>query len=172
MAISEGDSCAFEAFYRMEYNNLLHFARSYTKEESVSEDIAQETLMRVWQTRENLNPDGNIRALAFTIAKNLSLDYLRKRNDNISIDSCIYLEDNSLDVLINTLDLERLVEKTFLNLPEKIRRTFFMSRHKGLTNKEIAERENVTVKAVEYRITTALKVFKKLGKSFLLIFLG
>ena len=169
-AIGEGDRCAFEAFYRMEYNNLLHFAKSYTREETVSEDIAQETLLRIWQARETLNPDGNIRALAFTIARNIALDFLRKKADTISVDTCVYLEDNSMDVLINSLDLEKLVAKTFNDLPDKIRRTFFLSRQKGLSNKEIAQHEKVTVKAVEYRIAVALRAFRKLGKNFQSLF--
>ncbi|MCF0177423.1 MAG: sigma-70 family RNA polymerase sigma factor [Bacteroidales bacterium] len=161
VAICEGNQSAFEAFYMMEYNNLLHFANAYIKDDKVAEDIAQETLIKLWQTRENLNPDGNIRALAFTIAKNMSLDFLRKKNDAMSLDACLYLEDNSLDVMINTLDLDKLVKKTFMSLPEKVRQTFLLSRHNRLTNKDIAEREHVSIKAIEYRISSALKVFRK-----------
>lgn len=166
VAIKEGDECAFELFYRMERNNLVHFIGSYAIDRQQAEDIAQESLLKIWETKEHLNVDGNIRALTFTIARNKALDFLRAKTDMESLDACAYLEDESLDAQINALDLARLIEKTFDKLPEKTRNTFLMSRREGLSNSEIARKERVSVKAVEYRISQALKNFKKIKESF------
>ena len=156
-AIGEGNRYAFEAFYRMEHDNLVHFVSGYSRDKSLAEDIVQDTFLRIWQRRFTLDPDGNPRALAFTIARNLILDTLRSRKDTVSIEACRCLEDSSLDSLIEALDLAALIGKTIDKLPAKIRRTFLLSRESGLRNKEIAEKEKVSVKAVEYRISTALK---------------
>lgn len=166
VAIKEGDECAFELFYRMERNNLVHFVSNYAISKEQSEDIAQESLLKIWETKDNLNVDGNVRALVFTIARNKALDYLRTKSDTESLDACAYLEDESLDAQINALDLARLIEKTFDQLPEKTRNTFLMSRREGLSNMEIAKREHVSVKAIEYRISQALKNFRKIKESF------
>jgi len=165
-AIREGDECAFEVFYRMERNNLVHFISHYAVLLPQAEDIAQDTLLKIWETRETLNPSGNLRALTYTIARNRTLDYLRKKTDTLSLDACAYLEDDSLDAQINALDLARLIEKTFDSLPEKIRGTFILSRQAGLTNREIAEKEHISVKTIEYRISAALKSFRKIKESF------
>ncbi|MBQ0043702.1 MAG: RNA polymerase sigma-70 factor, partial [Bacteroidales bacterium] len=50
--------------------------------------------------------------------------------------------------------------------PEKTRNTFLMSRRDGLSNREIARKEKVSVKAIEYRISQALKNFRKIKESF------
>lgn len=165
-AIREGDECAFEIFFRMERNNLVHFISHYAIETEQAEDIAQDTLIKIWETREHLNVNGNLRALAFTIARNKTLDFLRSRTDMESLDACAYLEDESLDAQINALELSRLIERTFDSLPEKIRGTFLLSREKGLTNRQIADREHISVKAIEYRISTALRSFRKIKESF------
>lgn len=165
VAIKDGDTSAFEAFYRMERNNLVHFVSQYSVPAATAEDIAQETLMKIWETRSRLDAEGNLRALTFTIARNKTLDYLRTRVDSTSLDACSNLEDESLDSLINALDLTSLVVKTFESLPAKTRITFLMSRHKGLTYREIARKEKISTKAVEHRISSALKSLKKIKES-------
>lgn len=161
LGIKEGDWAAFEVFYRIERNNLVHFVNSYVRDTPVAEDIAQETFMRLWEWREKIDVEGNLRALTFTIARNKTLDYLRAFRPAASLDECAALNDPSLDGLVEALDLKDLVKKTFMSLPPKIRRTFIKSRGEGLRNKEIAVVEGVTEKAVEYRIGSALRAFRK-----------
>ncbi len=157
----EGDEAAFEVFYRMERNNLVHFVASYVKDTQTAEDIAQETLLKVWENRGALDPKRNLRAFTFTIARNRTLDYLRTYKPRASLAECEALSDPSLEGLIETLDLERLVRKTFLALPPKVRDTFLSSRRKGMRYREIALEEGVSEKTVENRIGSALKAFRK-----------
>lgn len=161
LGIMEGDESAFEVFYRMERNNLVHFVASYVKDTQTAEDIAQETLLKVWENRGALDPKRNLRAFTFTIARNRTLDYLRTYKPHASLAECEALCDPSLDGLIETLDLERLVRKTFLALPPKVRDTFLSSRREGMRYREIALEEGVSEKTVENRIGTALKAFRK-----------
>ena len=58
--------------------------------------------------------------------------------------------------------LASLLGKTFSSLPEKLRDTFLQSRYEGLTNKEIAIKEKISIKAIEYRISAVLRSFKKI----------
>ena len=44
--IRNGDEKAFEMFYRLEFNNLVHFITSYTSDRERSRDLAQEVLCR------------------------------------------------------------------------------------------------------------------------------
>ena len=59
------------------------------------------------------------------------------------------------------------MEKVWKSLPEKTGRTFWLSREERLKNKEIALREGVSEKTVEYRIRVALRHFRKLFQSIL-----
>lgn len=161
LGIKEGDEAAFEVFYRMERNNLVHFVASYVKDSQMAEDIAQETLLKVWENRSALDPGRNLRAFTFTIARNRTLDYLRTYKPHVSLAECEALCDPGLDGLIETLDLERLVKKTFLALPPKVRNTFLSSRREGIRNRDVAIEEGISEKTVEHRIGTALKAFRK-----------
>ena len=166
--IRGGDHGAYELFYRMEYLNLVHFADSYLHNKDKARDIAQETMLAVWENHKNLNPEKNIRSLVFTIARNKTLNQLRQNKVLFSSEetenALALLEDRSVEDNIHALELSNLIKKEWDMLPEKARETFSMSREDGLKNREIAEKEGVSEKTVEYRMKTALDRFRLVVK--------
>lgn len=167
--IRSGNHDAFELFYRMEYLNLVHFADSYLNNKDKARDIAQETMLSLWENRHGLDPEKNIRALVFTIARNKTLNEIRQNKVLFSSEEAdnalALLLDASVEENINALDLSRLIQKEWDMLPQKARETFSMSRDEGLKNREIAEREGVSEKTVEYRMKTALDRFRLVIKN-------
>lgn len=171
--IRNGDRKAFELFYRMELNNLVHFIFSYVGNQSYAEDLAQETLCALWEKRHTVDPEKNLRAFVFRIARNKTINALKEKSlfaDNThrrGIDSEIAaLEDESMEEMIESLDLERLIEQIYASLPSSARESFRMSRQKGLSNKEIAQAQGLSVKAVEYHMTISLRIFRKRIKDY------
>ena len=150
----------------MEFLNLVHFADSYLHDGERARDIAQETLLALWENRRRLQPERNIRSFVFTIARNRTLNELRHRRliapTGLEDEALALLEDRSVEEQIDALELAALIEKVWEKLPKDIGRTFFLSREKGLKNREIAAREGISEKAVEYRIRVALGRFREL----------
>ncbi len=150
----------------MEFLNLVHFADSYLHDGERARDIAQETLLALWENRHRLQPERNIRSFVFTIARNRTLNELRRRKllapTGMEDEALELLEDHSLEERIDALDLATLIEKVWNKLPKDIGKTFSMSREEGLRNREIAAREGVSEKTVEYRIRVALNRFREL----------
>ena len=169
LAIKAGSNDVFWSVYRAEYNNLLHFVSSYTRNLQDAEDIVQETMIAIWDNRENLDPGKNFRSYLYTIARNKSLNYLRDNAKRLKGSSLQESENliNSLAMSascvedeINALDLQSFIERIYLSLPEKVVNTFKMSRQEGLTYNEIAERIGITPKVVEYHISITLKAIR------------
>ena len=77
------------------------------------------------------------------------------------------LEDASMEEMIDSLALEDIIEKIYLSLPDSARTSFELSRKEGLTNKEIAEVQGLSVKAIEYHIKISLRIFRKRLKEYL-----
>ena len=77
--IRNGDGKAFEMFYRLEYNNLVHFITSYICDSEKARDLAQDVLCTVWEKRCSIRPDSNLRAWVFTIARNRTLNFLKEK---------------------------------------------------------------------------------------------
>lgn len=182
-AIKHGNEKAFEYFYTTEYHNLKYFVSRYIKEPHLAEDIVQDSFMIIWETRERIDTELNLKSFLFTIAKNKAINILRKKGFNLkdNIDSAENrfltdsLNDEQMLSGIDALDMERTIRNTYKILPNKIRETFILSRKEGLSYKEISEKLGISVKIVEHNISTALKIFKKkLGRYllFIKIFVG
>jgi RNA polymerase sigma-70 factor (ECF subfamily) len=77
------------------------------------------------------------------------------------------LKKEELQFFINSeksileFDVKDRIENVMLHLPEKCAEVFSESRFNGLSNKEIADKFNISVKAVEKQISKALKLFRK-----------
>lgn len=155
--------------------SLMRFALSYVRDAVVAEDIVMDSYMYCWQQRASLTFGSKNELLAYvlTAVKHKCLDYIlqqKRRREileqinsdalwdlNMSIQSLEALEPQSM----YTDDRIALTQRLLATLPEKTRRIFLLSHHDGLTYREIAEREGLTVKAVEYHISKALRTMRE-----------
>lgn len=176
LEISRGNIASFDLFYKSEFDNIVHFINSYLHDYFRAEDIAQESLLTLWEKREIIDPERNIRALLYTIAKNRTLNELKARSSLQNIENIneinaniIALKDDSLRDEIDALSLKELIENTIENLPDTVRDSFIMSRHLGMTNKEIAEAKNMSLTGIEYHMKISIKIFKEKLKEYLVV---
>lgn len=182
-AIKAGNEQAFELFYRAEYSNLKYFVARYIKDFTIAEDVVHDTFLKIWENRDKINPDQNLKAYLFTIARNSTINILRnkvyKLTDSIEKSDISFkitiLNNEYMTSKIDALDMERIIEQTYKLLPEKIKETFILSRKNGLSYKEISEKLEISVKTVEHNVSAALKIFRnKLGRfiQILIFFMG
>ena len=109
----------------------------------------------------SLDTNKSVKGFIFTVAYNTAIDYIRKKgfNELISLSSFsdIALSDkSSSDDLVIQGQLKSLYERAVQILPPKRREIFLLSRHDGLSNKQIAHHLNISVKTVENQMTAAL----------------
>ena len=161
---------------------FIHFARTYVDDEMVAEDIVVESLMYYWENRHKLEAHTHVLAYLLTVIKHKSLDYLRQQHIREDfVESMQAHEARKLNVRIATLEacnperifseeLQDLVNKTLLTLPPQTRDIFTRSRYRNQSHKEIAEALGLSTRAVEFHITTALKVLRVALKDYLPIF--
>lgn len=168
-SIKAGSKETFGTFFRVEFENVVFFLIKYVGSRTQAEDIAQESFTALWKYRDNLDSTQNIRTYLFTIAKNRALNYLRdseKRRKNTLLGeeallNIRALEHSSVSQHIETLELNGMIERLYDSLPSKIREEFEMSREQGMTYAEIARKQGVSERVIEYHIALALRHFKK-----------
>lgn len=135
----------------------------------MSQDIAQDAFIRLWESRERLKPDLNVRAYVFTIAKNLAINKMSLKAYKTTVEmesrkTKLFIEalsHSSVSERIDALELSTLISKVYNELPDKVVKSFIMSRRYGMTYNEIAEQSGISVKVVEYHIKLALQLFRK-----------
>ena len=165
VGIRKGDKKALDEVYHLYYKKLFNFSLAYLKDEQLAQDIVQETFLKLWENRTKLKGDTKPDALLFTISKNAILSLFRKHSTESKY--LKYLESTQLS---NSDATENLVNYNLLNdkyealikqLPPKRMEIFILSRKKGKSNNEIADKLGISEKTVKNQITQALAFFKE-----------
>jgi RNA polymerase sigma-70 factor (ECF subfamily) len=171
-SLVSGSEKAFRTVFDKFYQGLVRFAHSYVEDFHVAENLVQDAFVLLWERRQDLTEDSNLQAYLVKVVKLKAWNYIEKQRNRIAIEKSIYddsikelnLKLYTLDALetvsIYLADISEIIEKTLLTLPEQTRIVFYMSRQEGLSNREIAEKLNLSVKSVEYHITKTLKQLK------------
>ena len=146
-------------------NKLYNFAFSYLKSEDDTLDLIQNVFINVWDKRKSLKKDTNLEAYLFTITKNAVISLFRKKTQEKTYlehlrHTVVLSEDNTEDQYDYEL-LYTKIQNLIEELPEQRKRIFKMSKEKELSNKEIAEALNISVKTVEDHKSKAKRFIKK-----------
>lgn len=177
-AIRQGDTLAYEIFFRAEYLNVVSFLSKYTKDRDMAQDLAQDSFVQLWNTRDRIDSCKNLRSYVFTIARNLAINRLQRKahKSRKSIEDpdvrlrVEALAHPSVSAGIEGLELSALIGTVYAELPDNILRSFVMSREMGMTYREIARKRGISQKSVEYHIKIALQLFRTRLKDYLLVF--
>ncbi|MCF8274675.1 MAG: sigma-70 family RNA polymerase sigma factor [Flavobacteriaceae bacterium] len=163
-ALKNGDSKAYTFLVNGYHHKLCVYAFNLTNNHDLSEDIVQNVFMGIWKQRQKLKDDFVIKNYLYRSVYNEFINQYRKNKSLLTIEkkhidalSTIVEEEteSSLERLIN------LVKQEIENLPPKCKETFLLSKQEGLTNIEISEYLNVSIKSVEAHITKAFSILRK-----------
>lgn len=159
-----GDRDAFKAIYNAWWGKVYHFARLWLKDDYEAEEVVQETFIKLWEIRERVDSDRNIDGLLFIITRNLVFNRKRRSlNEEVYRDMLAAADRQTEDPLrqIEADDIERYIDSLVMLLPPHQRETFILSRRDGLSNKEIAERMNISQRGVERNLYLAMRFIRK-----------
>lgn len=176
--LKEGDSNAFESVFKFWYEPLVHFADEYLSDLESARNIVQNIFMKLWEKHAFVDPDSNLRSYLYIATRNACLSHLRHlRVENAYFEKSLrngedqQLNYDALEELnIDQIDfskLEKLIHDTIDSLPERCREVFSMSRYEQMKNKEIAEKLQISVKAVEANMTRAITRLRENTKDYL-----
>ena len=172
----------FDKVYQKYREPFIKLAISYVGDRSIAEDFVTDSFVAYWENRGKLPADTNIPAYILVSLKNkclTHLTHLRKRQE--VIDNIKNQYQWELDFKITSLEAcnpqeifskeaHRLVNDAIRSLPEKTREIFLLSRMESLTNREISERLDISIKTVEFHVSKALKVLRIALNDYLLVF--
>ena len=144
-------------------NKLYRLALRITMNSAEAEDIVQETLIKVWNKRDIWTELESIEAFSLTICRNLSLDSLKKYdNNNDSLDNKTAPESayNPYEEIIHR-DKISVVKQIVDSLPEKQRSCMLLRDFEGKSYKEIAVILDITEEQVKVNIFRARQAVKQ-----------
>ena len=158
----EGNEGAFNFLMNKYYPRVYASLFSFTKSKEDSEDLAQQTFIKVWQQIKSFRGDSAFFTWVYRIAINLAKNYVassgyKKQKVNSSIDQLeidISSSENIESMLIHSQSIDDI--KDFINsMPEALKTAFTLRESEGKSYEEISIITETPIGTVRSRIFRA-----------------
>lgn len=140
---------------------LQSFARSLLKDEAEAEDAVQETYLRLWKAKRQLDQHPNIGGFAMQTLKNICIDRLRVEKHNIPLDN-VNITESSLTPYTYTeqKDSACIIRNIIESLPKTQKRIIMMRDVDGLELEEIAQITDADITSIRVNLSRARKTVR------------
>lgn len=170
IALSNGSNKAFETIYKRYAGQLYNFVMTLSRgNRYMAEEVVQSVFMKLWEMREQINPDKKILPLLSTIAKNMLMSKYQRQTLEHLYHEFLLKEHAAHNVAIETeieraidqKDIENYIDKLIERLPSSRKLIFELNKKEYLSAGQIAERMKISVSTVETQLSLATKFIRK-----------
>jgi len=158
-----GDMKAFESLVDRYKNKLFNLIFRMLGNREESEDILQETFLRVYRERESYDPTYEFSTWIYTIALNLTKNELRRRKrfSFLGIDLFANKREFAVEMSGNPTSISLFLEKAIDVLPRKYKSAFLMRDINQLSYERISEVLGIPLGTVKSRVNRARGILRK-----------
>ncbi|MBE0661110.1 MAG: RNA polymerase sigma-70 factor [Bacteroidales bacterium] len=169
--LREGDKKVFNGIFNAYYAPLCRYCTRIVYDVVIAEEIVQDLFCKLWIKRDELEIETSLKAYLYRAVLNHSLNYLNHRKTEEKYRQYVgfQIQGNLANPgeLLEEQDVQRILSLAILQMPEKRRLIFEMSRQEEMKYSEIAEKLNISVKTVESQISKALEYLRKIFSEIL-----
>ena len=160
--IQSGDSAAFEAMVIQYRPKLIASLVKYTKSVEISEDIAQQTFIKVWQKIDTFRGDSALFTWIYRIAINLAKNTFNSKNvrndgitDNLENIESLIADNESPEAFTISMSLKAELDSFLRELPVDLKTAVLMREEEGKSDEQIATIMDCPLGTVRSRIFRA-----------------
>jgi RNA polymerase sigma-70 factor (family 1) len=158
----EGFKCLFDNYK----NRLYGYVLAITHSHYTAEEITQEIFIKLWLCRDILHQVSNLDGYIFTIARNKTLNHLRKAAYDVRLLKELQERASSAELTNNVeeralvSEYDRLLQDALALLSPQRRLVFVLSRQRGLNHEEIAHQLQLSRHTVKNHLVEALRFIR------------
>jgi RNA polymerase sigma-70 factor (ECF subfamily) len=167
--LRKDDKNVLHELFELYYQPVCSAIFRYIKDKALVEDMAQNVFIRFWEKRHTIEVNSSFSAYLRRMAINEALAHLRKQKhyEEEFNPNMVTEVDRGVEQQYLHSELQQNVTDAINTLPPKCKIVFQLSRHEGLTYREIAERMEISVKTVENQMGKALRILREELKGYL-----
>jgi RNA polymerase sigma-70 factor (ECF subfamily) len=169
--MKSGNENAFDFFFNFYYSGLCIYAKKFLHNFHLAEEIVQSVYFKFWNDRKSIQITESVRAYLFSAVRNKCLDAIKHKKVEEKYFANLNqgkepLVEETWETFIES-ELYSILIKAVEKLPPECQKIITYSRFRYYSNKEIAEKLNISVKTVENQISKALKILRLELKDYL-----
>lgn len=160
--VQSGDEQAMASLFDR-YSKLVYsVALRVLRDPASAEDVLQEVCMQIWRNPDSFTAaKGNLGGWLAIVARNRSIDALRRKRPTTSVDDIALASPYNLADEAERNSLMERARTVIHDLPREQRKTLEMAFFDGLSHSEIAEMTGDPLGTVKTRIRSALLTLRK-----------
>ena len=157
--VRKGDQRAYLELVERHLPAIEVYAKRIVTDDTLAQDIAQDVMVVLWQRSSDFNPNkARLTTWLHRIAHNRCIDIMRKRQREVSWDPS---ESEHRLTEFDTPRKQQPIDVALMRLPESQRTALVLTYYQNLSNREVAEIMNSSVRAVESLLVRARGNLKK-----------
>jgi RNA polymerase sigma-70 factor, ECF subfamily len=169
-SMKRGNRLALTSLFSHHYERLCTFAFQYVRNKEEAEEIVSTVFFSLWQNRERLIIDKNVKAYLYTCVKNESLSILKKRQPFFTdLDDVLMIHADNHDrpdYSYEYSEADAYFQHIVNGLPLRCKQIFVLNRYENLKYKEISDLLEITEKTVENQVCKALVIVREKMRQF------
>jgi len=162
-AVGVCEEMAFANFFRANATNLRNYLFYKFGNEEQASDVAQEAFIKLWENCASV-PFEKAKSYVYTIANNTTLNQIAHQKVVLNYSKNVakpFITNESPEYVLEEEEFRIKLQTAIGNLTESQRTAFLLNRIDGKKYSEIAEMLDISIKAVEKRISGALVSLRK-----------
>lgn len=145
-------------------DKLYRYANSILNNADLAKDTVQETMLKVWEKRGEIDAIKNIEAWCMTITRNFALSkYRLKDNEHSKLEFGVEIAETSFTPheKLERADMMIMIDRIVSGLPFKLKEIFQLRDIEGYAHKEICEITGYKLSDVKVSVMRARKAIKE-----------
>lgn len=174
--LADGDHASFSEMYSKYNHKVYGFILKYIHSPELTKDLTQEVFIKIWENRAQLHEVRSLRAYILTIARNHTLNTLKKMASiEVAQSHLLTFFDSNREIVLDDFisqEYMELLEIVLARLPDRTREIFRMCRQEGKSYDEAAAALGISRNAIKNHMVFSMKVLSDFAEKDLHITLS